>query len=290
MGERAFSAQTWRRVAVGVKEQNGKDHLAMVAAGVAFYAFLAIFPGLVALVSIYGLVADPSDVQAAAGQMRGVVPPGAASILEGQMNEVAGNTPSSLGLGMLVGIAVGLWSANKGTKALITALDMAYDQKGERGFFKLNALSLLITVAAVIGVLVALGVVAILPVVLQLMPLPGGWGAVISWLRWPFIGLLVAGALVLFYRYAPNRPIVDWKVLWAGAVVATVLWLFVSALFSWYASSFGSYNKTYGSLAAVVVLLMWFFLSAYAILIGAEVNSQLARRGTGVRTPSLREP
>lgn len=278
MGERAHSAHTWRRVAVGVKEQNSKDNLAMVAAGVAFYAFLAIFPGLVALVSIYGLIADPSDVQSAAEQMRGVVPGGAAGILERQMSKVAGNASSSLGLGMVVGIAAALWSANKGTKALITALEVAYDQEEQRGFLKLNGLSLLITLAAVVGVVLALGAVAILPIILNVVPLPGGWGMTINWLRWPLVGVLVAGALVLFYRYAPDRPVTNWKVLWVGAIVATLLWLLVSALFSWYASSFGSYNETYGSLAAVVVLLMWFFLSAYAILIGAEVTSLLARR------------
>ena len=277
MSEQTSAAANLRRVAVGVKEQNSRDNLTMVAAGVAFYAFLAIFPGLVALVSIYGLVADPADVQAASEQMRGVVPGGAMGILERQMNKVAGNAPSTLGIGLLLGIGTALWSANKGTKAMIAALEVAYDREEQRGFFKLNAISLLITLAAVVAVVLALGAVAIVPIMLQIAPLPGGWGSAIAWLRWPLIGALIAGALVLFYRFAPDRPITDWRLLWVGAVVATLLWLAVSALFSWYAASFGSYNETYGSLAAVVVLLLWFFLSAYAVLIGAEVNSLLAR-------------
>jgi membrane protein len=268
-------APGWRDILLRVKNEQKKDNLSIVAAGVAFYLILAIFPALAAMVSIYGLVADPADVQNQLGTVAPLLPPEAYRILDQQLTQIVSGSGGALGLGVVLGIILALWSAAKGMKAMITALNIAYDEEEGRGFFKLNALALLLTLGGILFVLVTLGVILALPALLEAVGLPGILEPLVNFLRWPLLAGCVMVALALLYRFAPNRDRPRWHWVSAGSVVATLLWIAVSALFSVYVSRFGNYNETYGSMGAVIILLMWFFLTAYMFLLGAELNAEM---------------
>lgn len=265
----------WRDILMRVKSEQKKDNLSIVAAGVAFYTLLAIFPALGAMVSLYGLVADPADVQRQLESIGHLLPPQAFQILDQQLSQIVAQSGGALGVGAALGILISLWSAAKGMKAMIAALNITYDEKEGRGFFKLNALALLLTLGALLFVLLSLALIVALPVLFGNLGLPGALVLLISFLRWPLLAACVVVALALLYRFAPNRdrPRMRW-VSW-GSVLATVLWIAVSVLFSLYVSNFGNYNETYGSMGAVIILLMWFFLTAYIFLLGAEFNAEM---------------
>jgi membrane protein len=267
-------AHGWWSVVRRVKDDMAADNLSMIAAGAAFFALLAMFPALASGVALYGLFTDPATVTAHTAQLAGLAPEGARSVLDQQLQRVTSAADSSLGIGAAVGLLVALWSSAKGVKSLMTALDVVYDEQEDRGFFKLNGTALLLTLAMLIVVPLSLAVVAVLPAVIDRLPLPDFAVTAARWLRWPLIGALSIGAIAVLYRFGPahSRPR-PWA--WRGAAVATVLWLVASALFSWYVSSFGSYDQTYGSVAAIAVLMMWLWLSAFAVLIGGEVDVEL---------------
>jgi membrane protein len=272
---RHFATHDWKQVGVRVKGEVSRDNLSVIAAGVAFYAFFALFPALAAMVSLYGLIADPADVSKLVESMQGVLPGQVTGIVSNQLQQVAAGSSGQLGWGVAAGLLIALWSANKGTKSLVTALNIAYEEEEDRGFFRLNAVTLLLTFGAIISVIIAVAGVVAAPALLKALNLPDAVGTAINWLRWPLLALLMAVGLALFYRYAPSRQPADWSWLSYGSVVATLLWLIASGLFSWYVSNFGSYNETYGSMAAIAILLMWFYISAYVILLGAELNSEM---------------
>ncbi|WP_303901377.1 YihY/virulence factor BrkB family protein [Thiohalomonas denitrificans] len=272
---RELSAGDWRAVGKRVKGDVSQDNLSVISAGVAFYAFLALFPALIALVSLYGLVASPTDVERLVGAMEGIMPQEVASIVSSQLQQVVDSAGSQLGIGLLIGVLVALWSATKGTKSLMTALNIVYEEQEERGFFRLNGVALLLTLGAIVAVILATGMVVAVPAILSFVNLPGVIESLVNWLRWPILALLAAFGIGILYRFAPSRHPPRWRWLNYGALTATVLWLIASGLFSWYVSNFGSYNETYGSMAAIVVLLMWFYLSAFVVLLGAELNREM---------------
>jgi membrane protein len=192
-------------------------------------------------------------------------------LLDRQLQRVTAATNTSLGVGAVVALLLALWSAAKGVKSLMTALDVVYDAHENRGFFKLNLTAVSLTLAMLLVVPLSLAAVAVLPALIDRLPLPDIVAVAARWLRWPLIAAVSIGAIALLYRFGPAhgraRPSP-----WPGAIVATLLWLIASALFSWYVSSFGSYDETYGSVAALAVIMIWFWLSAFAVLIGGEVN------------------
>jgi len=270
-----FGWPAWRDVTKRAAGEVKEDSLSMVAAGVAFYLFLALFPAIAAGVSIYGLVADPADVQRALSGAAGVLPSQVVEILSQQMGKIAASSGSALGFGAILGILLALWSATKGTKALMEALNIVYEEHEGRGFLRLNAVALLLTLGVMVALVIAVAFVAVVPALLGRLGLPEMVQTVIAWARWPVLALLVMAGLAVFYRYAPSRQSPRWHWVSYGAVVATLLWLVASGLFSWYVSNSGSYNETYGSLAAIVILLMWFYISAFVVLFGAELNSEM---------------
>lgn len=280
----------WRDILVRVKDQQTRDNISMVAAGVAFYMLFAIFPGLAAAVSIYALAADPSQLQSHFETLSGMMPDQARGILEDQLSRMASQAGGALSFGALLAVLIALWSATKGTKALMTALNIAYDEEESRGFLKLNATALLLTFGAVVGGLLAVAMVIVVPIIFQAIGLGGVLETIIAWLRWPLLAVLFIIALALVYRYGPSRREPRWKWVSWGAVAAAVLWLIGSVAFSVYVRNFGSYNETYGSLGAVVILLMWFWLSAYVVLLGAEFNSELERQTRRDTTAGGTEP
>ena len=283
-------ARGWKDILWRVKSQIKEDRLSIIAAGVAFYGLLAVFPGLIALVAIYGLAFDPSQVEQQAAALSGMLPPEAADILLGQLHDLTTTDSTALGIGAIAGILVALWSASAGMRTLMEALNVAYDEEEQRGFIRYYGTALLLTLGAIVGLVLAIALVVALPVVLKFL----GLGEALKWLV-SASGVLVLVAtmmlgLAITYRYGPSREEPRWRWVSWGAVMATVLWIVGSVLFSIYVTQFGSYNETYGSVGAIVILLMWFLLSSYAVLIGAELNAEMERQTRKDTTSGAEKP
>jgi len=249
----------------------------MVAAGVAFYAFLSVFPALAALVSVYGLVSNPQQVEQQINALGGVMPAGVREVLGEQLQRIAGGSNGALSWGLALSVMVAIWSATKGTKSLIEAMNIAYDEQEKRGLFKLNGLALALTIGGVLTMAVALIVVVGIPTVLGLIGLGGIARVAVDVLRWPLLIAFLLAGLAVVYRLGPAREGARWRWITPGSLFAAMLWLAASIAFSIYVANFGSYEKTYGSLGAVVILLMWFYVGSYVILLGAELNAEVER-------------
>lgn len=258
-----------------LKLRIGEDRLSIIAAGVAFYGLLAIFPALAALVAIYGLMLDPHQVSRYVAALHGVLPEQAVALLLARLHELTQSDRQSLGLGAAGGLALALWSASAGVRTLMKALNVAYDQDEKRGFFRRTGWALLLTLGAVVAGGVAIAAVVVLPAALSFLRLDRLSRGLLAYARWPIAAGLVWFGLLVVYRWGPCRPQAHWSWRDPGAATAVVLWLVGSALFSWYVENFANYDKTYGSVGAVTVLLMWFLLSAYAVLLGAELDAEL---------------
>jgi len=265
-------AAGWKDVLWRVYAGISDDRILANAAAVTFYALLALFPAIGALVSIYGLFADPATIGKQLDVMSGLLPGGAIEIMRDQLTRVATQGNGKLGLSFVIGLAISLWSANGGIKALFDALNVVYEEKEERSFFSLNAVSLLFTLAMIVFLVVAITCLVAVPVVLNYFP--GFVADVVNYVRWPALLVLVALALSCIYRFGPNRSKPRWRWISWGSVVAAVGWLAASALFSWYAANFGTFNKTYGSLGAVIGFMMWMWLSIIVILVGGKLNAE----------------
>lgn len=266
----------WKDILLRVWDEQSKDNVSMLAAGVAYYALLAIFPAIAALVSIYGLVADPSTIESQLNQLGSLLPPDALSIVSDQARKVATTPSQGLGFGLIFGLMLTLWSASRGTNSMVSALNIAYGEKETRGFLMLAALSMGLTVAGLLFVILAMAMIIAVPAAINIIGLqdtPIGWIASLA--RWPILAVTIMLALAVFYRYAPDRREPQWRWVSWGSAVATVVWLLGSLGFSIYVSNFGSYNETYGSVGAVVVLLLWFNLTSYVVLLGAELNAEI---------------
>jgi membrane protein len=252
-----------------------------VAAGVVFYALLAIVPAITAFVSFYGLFAHPRTVQDHLSLLANVMPAGSIAILEEQIARLA-SQPSGLSIGFIIGTLVALWSANAGVKALIDALNVIEGRDESRSFVRLNLASLTLTFGAIVFLLISIGAVVAFPLVMStfgLKPLTG----VAPWLlRWPVLFAVMVAMLSVFYRFGPSRNGTQraWQRAWVtpGVLVAALAWLAGSAALSFYLSNFADYNATYGSLGAAIGLMMWMWLSTIAVLIGAQLDAVIERR------------
>lgn len=265
----------WWDVALRVKNDISQKNLSLIAAGAAFYAFLAIPSAITALVSLYGLIADPGDVQRQVQAMQGVMPGEAVSLISAQLTNLTSHSSKTLGIGLVLSVLVALWSATSATTSMMSALNIVYGENEKRGLIKYYASAYALTAATVIVAIIALALIAVLPAALGLLPLGDVGKTIASIVRWPILVALVVVALAVVFRFAPSREEPRWRWVSWGAVGATILWLIASALFSVYVGQFASYNKSYGSLGAVVVLLMWLYLSALAVLLGAELNAEI---------------
>lgn len=271
-------ARGWKDILWRLKDQIKQDRLSIIAAGVAFYGLLAVFPGLIALVAIYGLAFDPQQVEQQVAALSGMLPPQAAEILLGQLHDLTTTDSTALGFGAVAGILLALWSASAGMRTLMEALNVAYDEEEKRGMIRFYGTALLLTLAAIFGTVLAILLVVALPLVLKVLGLATALSWVVSIAAWPILVAMMLLGLAIVYRYGPSRQEPRWRWVSWGAVVATVLWIVGSVLFSIYVTQFGSYNETYGSVGAIVILLMWFLLSSYAVLIGAELNAEMERQ------------
>ncbi len=267
-----------KKTALGVKKRIEEDSLSLVAAGVAFYIFLSIFPALASAISLYGLVADPQTIQnhvAAAGSF---VPAEVMGILEERLQILASRENGTHIWGMTLGILISLWSANKAMKALAWALDIAYDTNESRGFIKFNATTLALTLLSIVAFIVAVSVVVIVPIIVSVFlsqQTAAVFTTLVSWAL--FLFLLVAMCLLL-YNFAPDRRHRNWKELVPGAVITAILFIIASSGFAFYVANFGKFNEEYGALGAVVVTLLWIFIGAFIFLFGAEINAERVSR------------
>jgi membrane protein len=267
---RVVVACTWRRMS--------KDNLTALAAAAAFYALLSIFPTLTALVSLYGLVADPTMVERQVNAMEGVLPPEAVTLVATWLHALIQGPPARFGVGLLVSVLLALWSVWSATGMLMTAVNICYGDEEKRGFVRFNLEALALSAGLAVFGVVAIALVAVLPATLDILPVPKAWHDVATVARWPILAGLAVGALAIVYRYAPNRVQQGWEWVTWGATLATALWIIGSIAFTFYVSEVASYDKTYGSLGAVIVLLLWFYMSAYVILVGAELNAEMERQ------------
>jgi membrane protein len=271
----SIPAPGWWSILKRTFKEMSLDGVDLMAAGVAFYIMLAMAPALASAVSIFGLVADPTDVQAHLADLSGVMPGAAGDLVSEQLKDIASEDESSLGIGFAIALLVTLWSATKGTKAIITAINTAYDEEETRGFFRLNAVAMGMTFGLIMFLGLAIGLVAAVPVALDTMGLGTIAETLVNVLRWPLLGAIVLLCLAVLYRYAPCREKAQWRWVTWGSGLATALWLAASAGFSFYVSKWGSYDETYGSLAAVAILLMWLYIGAFVVIFGAELNAEM---------------
>jgi membrane protein len=276
-GARASPAQ-WRRILIRVWRQLQEGDLPVLAAGVAFYMLLALFPALTALIALYGLFFDAPDIARQLHGLEGLVPSDALTLIDEQLREVDATRSGTLGLGLVGGLLLALWSATKGFRALITALNVAYGDDTHRpNFWQLNARAILFTVGGVAFGAVALALIVALPAAQHLLQPHNEWSGLLSLARWPMLAGAFMLALTLLYRFGPQRMHADTRRITIGSIAATLLWLAGSALFSLYASRAGVYTELYGSLGAIVILMMWVYLSAYIVLLGAKLNREIER-------------
>ena len=265
----------WRDILWRVWDRVGKDNAWIVAAGVAFYSLLAIFPAITAFVSLYGLFADPTRVQQQIAALGQVIPSDALNLISGQLQSVASAGNKRLGLSALIAVLIALWSAGAGVRALMTALNIAYREEDKRGYIEFYLVGFAFTVGLIGAAIVALLVIVGLPVALQFLPLGGLGQVLITVLTWAILAVVVVFGLGVLYRYGPSREPAKARWVSWGAVVGALLWVLASFLFSVYAANFANYSATYGTLSAVIALLMWFWLSAFVILLGAELNAEM---------------
>ena len=268
----------WWQVVRRAFKEGSADNVSMLAGGVAFFAFLAIPPAIIAALTLYGLFADPETVSRQVGALAAALPADTQPLVSGLLNSLTTPGGGALGIGLVVSLLGALWSASGGTSNLMSAVNIAYDEEETRGFVKVRAIALALTLGAIVFVLVAVALVAVVPVVLDSLALGAVGTLVAQILRWVLLLVAVVCALAIVYRIAPDRdnPRFSWTS--PGAIVATVLWLIGSALFSLYVNNFGSYNATYGALAGVVVFLLWMYLTSYIVLLGAEINAEAERQ------------
>jgi membrane protein len=271
-------ARGWFAILKRVKAEVKEDNVSLLAAGVAFYAMLAIFPAIIAVVTIYGMVAEPQQVESQIREFAKGLPSGADTLLTELLTNVTGAADRSLSIGLVVSLLAVLWSVSSGVQGLVKGLNVVYDERETRGFIKLRGLSLLLTLGAIVVAVVALALITVFPRVVDNLGLGQAGQLAASIARWVVLALLVLVALAVLYRFAPDRANPRWRWVSPGALVALVLWLLGSVGFSWYVDNFGKYNQTYGALAAVIILLLWLYLSAFAVLLGAELDAEIERQ------------
>jgi membrane protein len=273
-----ITARGWWDVAWRTAKRFSEDNVTLVAAGLAMYALLSVFPALTALVSVYGIFATPGDVIEQMKSFAGVLPPGVWDIFNTQLQSLTRTGDSTLTVAAVLGIVVALWSARAAMSSLMTATNIAYREREKRGFIKTTLLSLAFTAAAIIGFLLMMTLGVAIPLALAAFG-AGEWTkAAVSVLRAGLLWAVMVFGLAVVYRYAPAREHARWRWVSTGSMIAATLWLAASSLFAYYVTNFAGYAKTYGALGGVVVLLMWFFISSVIVIMGAEINAEMERQ------------
>ena len=268
----------WKDILKRTMAEVKADNVPLLSAGVAFYSLLALFPALVAVVSIYGLVADPDEVATQLKSLTNAMPEQAAKLIIDQVTQIASSSGGALGVSVVVGIVAALWSASAGMKWLCSALSLVYDEVEDRKFLKLRGTALILTVGAAVGLVVSIALIAAAPSLAHAIGLGDTGTLVIGIVKWPALFALVIVGFAVLYRYGPNRDQPTWGWTSAGSIVAAIIWLAASAGFALYSSFSSSYADNYGSFAGIIILMFWLYLSIYAVLFGAEINAEIERQ------------
>jgi membrane protein len=285
-----FPLLAWKDISLRVWSEVNDDRVFLIAAGVTFYLLLALFPALAAFVSIYGFVADPRTIAEHTSYLGGLLPNAGLDLIREQLLSLTATGDQVLTAGFVVGLSIALWSANNGIKALFDAMNVAYEETEKRSFFALNLLSAAFTLGALLIGVTLLVAVGVLPALLALLRLDAWAETLIAVGRWPLLLACIWFTTSLIYRYGPCRQKAKWRWLNWGALVATVVWMAVSVAFSFYMENFADYNATYGSLGAVIGLMMWTWISVIILILGAELNAEMEHQTavdstTGEPTP-----
>jgi membrane protein len=265
----------WKDILVRTYREIQEDRLLALAAGVAFYSLIALFPGIAAGVSSYALFANTATISNHLQVAADIVPGNALDIMGTEITRIAAKSDGRLTFGFLVGLAIALWSANAGMKAIFDALNIIYDEEEKRGIVWLNLVSLFFTICAIVGAGLAVAFVVVFPLLLAAFGVTSFDHPIVGYMRWPVLFVLLILGLSVLYRYGPSRRLARWRWLSVGSIAAALVWLGVSSLFSWYLGNFANYNATYGALGAVVGMMMWMWLSTIVVLVGAELNSEI---------------
>lgn len=273
-----LSKGSWIAVAKRTIKEFSKDRVTSVSGGVTFFGLLSLFPALTALVSIYGRLADPQTILATLDTLNNFLPPSGVQLIADQIRSITSAPQAALSFAGIAALLIALYSANGGMKALIDALNVAWFKTESRGLIKLNLVSLVLTVGGLLLVALLIGVIAVVPALLQSLHLGPVVETLIAVLRWPLMAGVLLVALAVVYRYGPDKEDAEWQWISPGAVFAAVGLIVASMLFSWYAANFANYNKTYGSLGAAIAMMMWLWIASMVVMTGAELNSEVERQ------------
>jgi membrane protein len=283
-------ARGWWDILKRTFAEVSNDRVLTEAAGITFYALLALFPAIAALVSIYGLFAEPATISQHLDVLGSVVPGGGMQIIEEQVKRIASKGSTALGFGAIIGLLTALWSSNQAMKAFVDALNVVYDEREKRSFLYRTALTLSFTVAGILFILLAMGAVVVLPVALKFVGLGDTTETLLSLARWPVMLVAVALFLAFLYRFGPDRDRAKWRWVTWGSAVAAFGWLAASAGFSYYVTNFGNYNETYGSLGAVIGFMTWIWISSTVVLVGAELDAEMEHQTAHDTTEGPEKP
>ncbi len=265
----------WRQVLRRTLREVSSDQVSLIASGCAFWATLSLFPAISMVVSLYGLVFDPQTVEPQLDNIRRLLPGPAFALIAERVRTLVSHPSATLGVSLLISTAVALWSASTGTKSLLSALNLAYGEKEQRGFLRFQAIGLLMTLGAILGGILGLASLVLLPAVISFLGLSAHAKGLLRFGSLGMLILFVLMALSVLYRFGPSRRVARWHWITPGSAVATVLWLIASVVFSYYVQHVASYDATYGPLGAVAGIMMWFWVTVYAVLLGAELNAEL---------------
>ena len=282
---RGWSDILWR-----VLSSVSADRILSTSGGVAFFSLLAVFPGIAAVVSLYGLFADASSIGKHLTLLSGILPGGVLALFADQITFIAGRGNDALGAAFVIGLSVALFSANAAMAALFDALNVVYDEKEKRSLLRFYATTLLFTIAGILFILVAIVGVVILPLIMKFVGLAATTEKLLEFLRWPVLFVTIVASLGFIYRYGPSRADARWRWVTWGSIVAACLWIGASMLFSWYVATFDSYNRLYGSLGAGIGFMMWLWVSAVIVLLGGELNAETEHQTARDTTEGVAKP
>lgn len=270
-------ARRWRRVLVGAFQESTSDQVSLAAAGCAFYATLALFPAISVLISVYGLAFDVGAVEQQLLVLRDVLPPPAFAMIDDRVRELVSQPNNTLSIGLAVSLGLTFWSSATGTKSVISALNVAYETTERRSFLSFQLVGLVMTLCAVAAATTAMAVLVLVPTVISFVGLSDYSAGLINVFSIALLIVLVGSTIALLYRFGPSRRPPPNQRVFPGAIFATALWLIASVALSFYVSHIARLGVTYGPLGAVVAIMLWFYVTAYAVLLGAEFNAQLER-------------
>lgn len=280
----------WLDILWRVKSRVTDDRVGLLAAGIAFYALLALFPAIAASLAIGGLALDPPQIIDQMTRFAGVVPSDVLNIVKDQATAVTGSSDAGLGVALIISLGLALWSSSRGMASLVQGLNVVYEEREKRGFIALNLQIIILTLLLILGFLIGIAAIVVLPAVLNFLSLGSVGEVLIGALRWVLLIAMTMIGLAVIFRYGPSRSNAKWRWVSPGAVLGCLLWIIASAGFTFYVTRFSTYNESFGALGGVVVLILWLWISAFVILLGAELNAEMEAQTGKDSTAGPAEP